>query len=296
MAHAAEIINFPSEQVMSGKHVSGMPVELIALLGGMELKVYAALCSFADGENKCHPKRKHIAERIYSDWGDIDESTQKNRVARISKVLTSLKSGGYIEIEGDGRFGKPNDYTLIHRVTKGDSKAHSKGVEKAHPHGDKKTHPHDVEKAHPQTTHHNNTPVQQSSGRAKRSTAIKSDFSISSEMREWAKTEGIQFDIDREHKSFVDYWLSNGKAKKDWVATWRNWMRRAQQTPNRPFYTNFNQGGSHGQDNHNSNSSQQYNKRVRTEGITQSAADAQAAVESWTRNDGSIGGDVDGTR
>lgn len=28
------------------------------------------------------------------------------------------------------------------------------------------------------------------------------------------------------HKSFVDYWVGEGKPKADWVATWRNWMRR----------------------------------------------------------------------
>jgi hypothetical protein len=33
-------------------------------------------------------------------------------------------------------------------------------------------------------------------------------------------------DLERETRKFVD-WAKNGKRKIDWVATWRNWMRKA---------------------------------------------------------------------
>ena len=31
--------------------------------------------------------------------------------------------------------------------------------------------------------------------------------------------------IEFQRDQFQDYWIGEGKAKKDWNATWRNWMR-----------------------------------------------------------------------
>ena len=60
-------------------------------------------------------------------------------------------------------------------------------------------------------------------------TAIPEGFGISEDMRTWADTKAPTVDIDREHESFVDYWRAHGTKMADWVATWRNWMRRAPQ-------------------------------------------------------------------
>jgi hypothetical protein len=44
-----------------------------------------------------------------------------------------------------------------------------------------------------------------------------------------------------EHAKFCDYWhgkAGQGATKMDWIATWRNWMRRAaEQTPQRNGHT-----------------------------------------------------------
>ena len=73
-------------------------------------------------------------------------------------------------------------------------------------------------------------------GGAKAPTAKKRGTRLN---REWVPTrEAVQtiaedcpnFDTQREHKNFVDYWLAQPGAKGvklDWDATWRNWMRRA---------------------------------------------------------------------
>jgi len=55
---------------------------------------------------------------------------------------------------------------------------------------------------------------------------LDTDFSITDEMRSWAKTDVPGVNVDFETANFKDYWQSavNNK-KKDWVATWRNWMR-----------------------------------------------------------------------
>lgn len=45
---------------------------------------------------------------------------------------------------------------------------------------------------------------------------------------QFAISEGLsEQDCNWEAQKFVDYWLSNGKPKRDWSATWRNWIRRS---------------------------------------------------------------------
>lgn len=62
-----------------------------------------------------------------------------------------------------------------------------------------------------------------------RGTRLPDDFRPSEEMIIWARAEapGIGW---REHEKFLDYWRAlpgQRGVKQDWVATWRNWMRKA---------------------------------------------------------------------
>ena len=66
-------------------------------------------------------------------------------------------------------------------------------------------------------------------GAAKRGTRIPEPFILTHEMREWAAVEVPTVDADASTRRFVDYWRaeSGTKATKlDWIATWRNWLRR----------------------------------------------------------------------
>lgn len=65
---------------------------------------------------------------------------------------------------------------------------------------------------------------------ATRATRIPDDFTITDRMREWAKKEFPEIDIDAETPHFIDHWkgVSGSKGVKlDWVATWRNWIRNS---------------------------------------------------------------------
>jgi len=65
---------------------------------------------------------------------------------------------------------------------------------------------------------------------ASRGMRLPDDFAITEPMRTWAKTNAPWADLDRDTDSFRDYWTAITGAKgvkKDWVATWRNWMRNA---------------------------------------------------------------------
>lgn len=63
---------------------------------------------------------------------------------------------------------------------------------------------------------------------ASRATRLTSDFTVTPEMRSWAATSTPHVSVDKATEQFIDYWQSKaGNATKlDWVATWRNWMRR----------------------------------------------------------------------
>lgn len=66
-------------------------------------------------------------------------------------------------------------------------------------------------------------------GAAKRGTRIPEPFLVTAEMRQWAAAEVPGIDVDGCTRRFVDYWRAESGAKatkKDWVATWRNWLRR----------------------------------------------------------------------
>jgi len=65
----------------------------------------------------------------------------------------------------------------------------------------------------------------------KTGTRMPDPFPVSAEMVDWARRECPHVDVKRETERFADYW--RGKAGKDgrkldWAATWRNWMRTAE--------------------------------------------------------------------
>lgn len=58
-------------------------------------------------------------------------------------------------------------------------------------------------------------------------TLLPGDFSITPEMRAWARFKVPHVNVEAEHENFCDYWRAHGKRMCDWTATWRCWMRRA---------------------------------------------------------------------
>lgn len=66
-------------------------------------------------------------------------------------------------------------------------------------------------------------------GPRKRGTRIPEPFMLTTEMREWAAAEVPTADAEASTRRFVDYWRAESGAKAtklDWIATWRNWLRR----------------------------------------------------------------------
>lgn len=82
------------------------------------------------------------------------------------------------------------------------------------------------------------------SGR-KRGTRIPDDFVITEDMAEWGRANAPTVAAKYETEKFMDYWRAKaGKdaTKVDWVATWKNWIRKASEragpgSPMRPVST-----------------------------------------------------------
>ncbi|MGX9349195.1 hypothetical protein [Microbacterium sp. KNMS] len=66
-------------------------------------------------------------------------------------------------------------------------------------------------------------------GARKRATRIPEPFIVTGDMKAWARDNVPGLDYTASTQRFVDHWRaeSGAKARKlDWVATWRNWLRR----------------------------------------------------------------------
>ena len=69
-----------------------------------------------------------------------------------------------------------------------------------------------------------------SSSNSIKASRLPTDFQIPVDWKQWAKSERSDIDVEMEAESFKDYWSSKGgkeACKTDWLATWRNWVRRA---------------------------------------------------------------------
>lgn len=76
----------------------------------------------------------------------------------------------------------------------------------------------------------------------KRGSRLPDDWLLPREWGEWAVTEGMdELSVRREAEKFRDYWHSlpgQRGVKLDWLATWRNWIRKAMErhpTDPKPF-------------------------------------------------------------
>lgn len=68
--------------------------------------------------------------------------------------------------------------------------------------------------------------------RPTRGTRLPADFTVTPQMRDWAARTTPDVNVVSETERFTDYWVAapgQRGVKTDWTATWRNWMRKAQE-------------------------------------------------------------------
>lgn len=77
---------------------------------------------------------------------------------------------------------------------------------------------------------------EQGSGRGKRATRIPPGFALTPEMRQYAETKTPDVNIELATEKFINHWTAasgSSASKRDWAATWRNWMLSDQERAGR---------------------------------------------------------------
>jgi hypothetical protein len=75
-----------------------------------------------------------------------------------------------------------------------------------------------------------NSPSESSGARTARGTRIPDDFTVTPDMITWARKNTPGVNVENETERFIDHWRADDTPrarKRDWVAAWRTWMRRA---------------------------------------------------------------------
>jgi uncharacterized protein YdaU (DUF1376 family) len=78
---------------------------------------------------------------------------------------------------------------------------------------------------------HNTRPITQDTIKERatkvaKSTRLSIDWQLPDEWAIWAKQQRPDLNVNQVADGFKDYWISEAKAKADWFATWRNWIRK----------------------------------------------------------------------
>lgn len=189
----------------------------VSTLGWPEEVLYRRLMSVADDYGRCDALPQLVRSRCYP------LQTDQVRVADITRWLAACEKAGLIVLyEADGKpylqiekFGQqqrsaskfpppPANASKCEQMLAdehlGVVEVVSVSVFDPHPAGADKS-------------------------RLKASTRCPESFEVTDEMRQWAKAEFPSVAVDFETGSFRDYTFA--KARSDWAATWRNWIRKA---------------------------------------------------------------------
>lgn len=194
-----------------------VPEWLIYAVSPTALKVYAVLARFSDSEHRSFPSRRTIGDRI------------ERGLQAVDNALSELVDAGAVTVEKRSKDGvhQSNLYTI--RVLP----PRQGGGMKNHARGGMKNHAGVVGKIMPRTkANERDTFTEVKVGTLTRGTRLPDSFEITPEMREWAATTTPDVDPDSALEEFRDYWTAVPGArgvKRDWIATWRNDMRRKQQ-------------------------------------------------------------------
>lgn len=61
----------------------------------------------------------------------------------------------------------------------------------------------------------------------KRPARLPDDFTVTQDMREWAKDKVPRLNVQNETEHFVDHHMAKGSTYVDWTRAWQTWMRNA---------------------------------------------------------------------
>lgn len=187
-------------------------------------RVWCILDRYAGANGAAFPTRRRLAE-------DLDCS-----LATLDRAILELVEYGWLTKQRRGE-GESNDYTLV-EVPEGGVLTHE-DTPPVLTHEDTLSSPmttgvltHDAHKEaslRDASVKDADDSLRSSSGATKRAHRIPDDFAVTEDMKAWYAASGITgINPVQETAEFIDHFRASGKPGKDWVAAWRNWMRRAE--------------------------------------------------------------------
>lgn len=72
----------------------------------------------------------------------------------------------------------------------------------------------------------NQEPIKERATKVAKATRLSANWELPDEWAIWAKQTRPDLNVNQVADGFKDYWISEAKAKADWFATWRNWIRK----------------------------------------------------------------------
>lgn len=146
---------------------------------------------------------------------------------QVDRALRALRTGGFVE-STEHRLGGNYDRTKSWRPVVHESR----GVDSA----DSRNGAREIADRTPRNrgqepADSRNVPTSQTQKKREdsaRARPLSDDFAITAEMRAWAAENVPAVDVDKALAEWKDYWQGVGKPMKNWVATWRNGMRKQQ--------------------------------------------------------------------
>ncbi len=170
-----------------------------------------------DETGDCFPSQSYLAKR-----SGLSLST-------VNRVIKRLETVGLVDIipqyrDDGGR--RSNRYRLnMNDIGGGKSSEHS---------------PCGVGAQEPVSPEHSRTVISnhQKKHSETRGTRLEEDWVLPNEWRAWAKETRPDLHLDTVASCFRDHWISVGGVrgiKRNWLATWRNWVRREPKVGERKF-------------------------------------------------------------
>jgi len=166
-----------------------------------------------DETGDCFPSQSYLAKRSGLSRGHVNKIIKRLEAGNLVDVIPQYRDDG-------GR--RSNRYRLNMYVTGGVRLDDSPSKETTQD---------------PVITDDNRTVISKRN-KNQRGARLPEDWELPEEWRAWAKKDRPDLHLNTVAECFKDHWLSvsgTRALKRDWFATWRNWIRREQKVGERQF-------------------------------------------------------------
>ena len=202
---------------VQGPRLGYIPEWVMDEAGDTAIHLYVRLTRYADRDGECWPSRATLAEKL------------RVSVKTIDRTVKELESLGAIEVvrrkdPENARRHLSSIYVLF--VDKAGRRIGERGRDTSVARGSDND---GARVGTPMSPKEKPLKKATTSSRRKPETPLPDDFTLTPAMADWAQAEVPNVPLLREFNQFKDHAIAHDRRARDWVAAWRNWMRRADQ-------------------------------------------------------------------